>query len=155
MYDLLALLTARAGGRSNVNDFILAAEACLPIISSIMVEIKKKTYPQNCFLNIDVPTDVRNHKVICWFVLAALFLSTQTIKIRSCNVSAFWWCNWNRKNLHFSCPLACSACLLNLWIFHYHENLCFSDSLTQLFSLQQDHSFPISSHFFVNIKFFM
>ncbi|KAL2463822.1 Survival protein SurE-like phosphatase/nucleotidase [Forsythia ovata] len=51
-----------AGGRSNVNDFILAAEACLPIISAILVEIKKKTYPQNCFLNIDVPTNVVCHK---------------------------------------------------------------------------------------------
>ncbi|CAI9776335.1 unnamed protein product [Fraxinus pennsylvanica] len=51
-----------AGGRSNVNDFRLAAEACLPIISAILVEIKKKTYPQNCFLNIDVPTNVVCHK---------------------------------------------------------------------------------------------
>ncbi|KAG8370202.1 hypothetical protein BUALT_Bualt14G0092600 [Buddleja alternifolia] len=47
---------------SNNNDFALAAEACLPIISAILAEIKKKTYPQNCFLNIDVPTNVVNHK---------------------------------------------------------------------------------------------
>ncbi|XP_022846706.1 uncharacterized protein LOC111369427 [Olea europaea var. sylvestris] len=51
-----------AGGRSNVDDFALAAEACIPIIIAILSEIKRKTYPQNCFLNIDVPTDVRNHK---------------------------------------------------------------------------------------------
>ncbi|PIN19828.1 5'-nucleotidase [Handroanthus impetiginosus] len=50
------------GGRSNVDDFTLAAEACLPLISAIMAEIKKKTYPQKCFLNVDVPTDVVNHK---------------------------------------------------------------------------------------------
>ncbi|PIN00363.1 5'-nucleotidase [Handroanthus impetiginosus] len=50
------------GGRSNVNDYALAAEACLPIISAMVSEIKKKTYPRNCFLNIDVPTDVANHK---------------------------------------------------------------------------------------------
>ncbi|KAI3469570.1 hypothetical protein Pfo_026233 [Paulownia fortunei] len=50
------------GGRSNVDDFALAAEACLPIISALLVEIKKKTYPRNCFLNIDVPTNVVNHK---------------------------------------------------------------------------------------------
>ncbi|KAH6838038.1 Survival protein SurE-like phosphatase/nucleotidase [Perilla frutescens var. hirtella] len=50
------------GGKSNVTDFKLAAEACLPIICGILVEIKKKTYPQNCFLNVDVPTDVMNHK---------------------------------------------------------------------------------------------
>ncbi|CAA3009583.1 5 -nucleotidase -like isoform X1 [Olea europaea subsp. europaea] len=51
-----------AGGRSNVDDFTLAAEACLPIIISILSEIKRNTYPQHCFLNIDVPTDVRSHK---------------------------------------------------------------------------------------------
>ncbi|KAL8486398.1 hypothetical protein ACS0TY_022730 [Phlomoides rotata] len=50
------------GGRSNVNDFTLAAEASLPIICAILAEIKKRTYPQNCFLNVDIPTDVVNHK---------------------------------------------------------------------------------------------
>ncbi|XP_033515503.1 uncharacterized protein [Nicotiana tomentosiformis] len=50
-------------GKSNVNDFTLAAKACLPIISAILAEIKRNNYPQNCFLNIDVPTDVINHKV--------------------------------------------------------------------------------------------
>ncbi|XP_055813512.1 uncharacterized protein LOC129883001 isoform X2 [Solanum dulcamara] len=49
-------------GKSNVNDFTLAAKACVPIISAILAEIKTKHYPQNCFLNIDVPTDVVNHK---------------------------------------------------------------------------------------------
>ncbi|KAH6808875.1 Survival protein SurE-like phosphatase/nucleotidase [Perilla frutescens var. frutescens] len=49
-------------GISKGNDFALAAEVCLPIISSILAEIEKKTYPHNCFLNIDVPTDVKNHK---------------------------------------------------------------------------------------------
>ncbi|XP_060182290.1 uncharacterized protein LOC132611949 isoform X3 [Lycium barbarum] len=52
-------------GKSNVNDFTLAAKACLPIISAILAEIKIKHYPQNCFLNIDVPTDVINHKGYC------------------------------------------------------------------------------------------
>ncbi|PIN19719.1 5'-nucleotidase [Handroanthus impetiginosus] len=50
------------GGRSSVNNYALAAEACLPISSAIVSEIKKKTYPRNCFLNIDVPIDVANHK---------------------------------------------------------------------------------------------
>ncbi|KAL3641999.1 hypothetical protein CASFOL_012814 [Castilleja foliolosa] len=49
-------------GRSSVNDFTLAADASLPIICAILAEINKKTYPQNCFLNVDVPTDVVNHK---------------------------------------------------------------------------------------------
>ncbi|KAJ8558029.1 hypothetical protein K7X08_004795 [Anisodus acutangulus] len=50
------------GGKSKVDDFVLAAEACMPIIRAILVEIKNNTYPQNCFLNIDVPTDVANRK---------------------------------------------------------------------------------------------
>lgn len=68
--DLLTLLLAcRVGGRSNVNDFTLAAEASLPIIYAMLADIKKKTYPQNCFLNVDFPTDVVNHKVSFGFVL--------------------------------------------------------------------------------------
>lgn len=50
------------GGKSKVDDFVLAAEACMPIITAILTEIKNDTYPRNCFLNIDVPTDVANHK---------------------------------------------------------------------------------------------
>lgn len=50
------------GGKSKVDDFVLAAEACMPIITAILTEIKNDTYPQNCFLNIDVPADVANHK---------------------------------------------------------------------------------------------
>ncbi|VVB01108.1 unnamed protein product [Arabis nemorensis] len=49
-------------GEINANDFILAAEACLPIISGIISAIKNKTHPTNCFLNIDLPTDIVNHK---------------------------------------------------------------------------------------------
>lgn len=50
------------GGTSSMNDFTLAAEACLPIISAVLVEIKNKTYPRKCFLNVDLPTNVLNHK---------------------------------------------------------------------------------------------
>ncbi|XP_059299020.1 uncharacterized protein LOC132051811 isoform X1 [Lycium ferocissimum] len=50
------------GGKSKVDDFVLAAEACMPIITAILAEIKNKIYPQNCFLNIDVPTDVAHSK---------------------------------------------------------------------------------------------
>ncbi|XP_059649720.1 uncharacterized protein LOC132295461 [Cornus florida] len=50
------------GGKSNIDDYTLAAEACLPIINAIMAEIKNQTYPQRCFLNIDVPSNVVNHK---------------------------------------------------------------------------------------------
>ncbi|CAH8313115.1 unnamed protein product [Eruca vesicaria subsp. sativa] len=49
-------------GDINVNDFVLAAQACLPIISGMLSAIKNKTHPTNCFLNIDLPTDIANHK---------------------------------------------------------------------------------------------
>uniref|UniRef100_A0A803N0X4 Survival protein SurE-like phosphatase/nucleotidase domain-containing protein n=1 Tax=Chenopodium quinoa TaxID=63459 RepID=A0A803N0X4_CHEQI len=50
------------GGVSNIDDYGLAAEACLPIINAVLAEIKNKTYPQRCFLNIDLPTNIRSHK---------------------------------------------------------------------------------------------
>ncbi|KAE9453172.1 hypothetical protein C3L33_14912, partial [Rhododendron williamsianum] len=50
-------------GASTIRDFTLAAEACLPIIYAILAEINNKTYPNTCFLNIDLPTNVVNHKV--------------------------------------------------------------------------------------------
>ncbi|KAL0376618.1 UNVERIFIED_CONTAM: 5'-nucleotidase SurE [Sesamum calycinum] len=59
------------GGKSNVDDFVLAAEACLPIFSAVLAEVKKKTYPQNCFLNIDVPTNVAIIRFLCCFSLSS------------------------------------------------------------------------------------
>ncbi|XWS13636.1 hypothetical protein CRYUN_Cryun36dG0054500 [Craigia yunnanensis] len=50
------------GGKSSVDDYTLAAEACLPIFSAILAEIKNKSYPLRGFLNIDLPTDIANHK---------------------------------------------------------------------------------------------
>ncbi|KAK8681055.1 hypothetical protein V6N13_053462 [Hibiscus sabdariffa] len=50
------------GGKSSVDDYKLAAEACLPIFSAILAEIKNKSYPLRGFLNIDLPTDITNHK---------------------------------------------------------------------------------------------
>lgn len=50
------------GGKSNVDDYVYGAEACLPIISATLSEIKNQTYPRRCFLNIDLPMDIRNHK---------------------------------------------------------------------------------------------
>lgn len=62
-------LTFRVGGKSNVEDYALAAEACLPIISGIVAEIKNNCYPTGCFLNIDLPTNVANHKVCEFYLL--------------------------------------------------------------------------------------
>ncbi|KAJ0251148.1 5'-nucleotidase [Hirschfeldia incana] len=49
-------------GDINANDFVLGAQACLPIINGMLSAIKNKTHPTNCFLNIDLPTDIANHK---------------------------------------------------------------------------------------------
>ncbi|XP_017250891.2 uncharacterized protein LOC108221528 isoform X1 [Daucus carota subsp. sativus] len=49
-------------GGSNLHDFTVAAEACLPILSAILVEIRNTNYLQKCFLNINLPADVTNHK---------------------------------------------------------------------------------------------
>ncbi|CAI9118477.1 OLC1v1020054C1 [Oldenlandia corymbosa var. corymbosa] len=40
-------------GKSNVNDFTLAAEACFPILNAIVAGIMNGNHPSNCFLNID------------------------------------------------------------------------------------------------------
>ncbi|KAA0049365.1 5'-nucleotidase SurE [Cucumis melo var. makuwa] len=49
-------------GRSNIEDYTLAAEACLPIISAMLADVKAQIFPRNCFLNIDFPTDIANHR---------------------------------------------------------------------------------------------
>ncbi|KAK7405901.1 hypothetical protein VNO78_07513 [Psophocarpus tetragonolobus] len=49
-------------GKSNLQDFTLAAQVCIPIINAVLVEIKNQSYPRKCFLNIDVPNDIANHK---------------------------------------------------------------------------------------------
>ncbi|KAK4761968.1 hypothetical protein SAY87_029852 [Trapa incisa] len=50
------------GGKSNSEDYVLAAEACLPLICGLVAVIKNNCYPTGCFLNIDLPTDIVNHK---------------------------------------------------------------------------------------------
>ncbi|KAJ7980049.1 5'-nucleotidase surE [Quillaja saponaria] len=48
--------------KSNIHDFTLAAEACKPIINAVLLEVNNQSYPQKCFLNVEVPTNVANHK---------------------------------------------------------------------------------------------
>lgn len=50
------------GGKSNAQDLKLAVEACSPVINAVLTELKSKTYSKTSFLNINVPTDVTNHK---------------------------------------------------------------------------------------------
>ncbi|KAJ4967980.1 hypothetical protein NE237_014681 [Protea cynaroides] len=49
-------------GKSSIHDFQLGAEACLPVIYAVLTELKNKTYPQQCFLNVDLPTTIASHK---------------------------------------------------------------------------------------------
>ncbi|KAI4378870.1 hypothetical protein MLD38_016293 [Melastoma candidum] len=49
-------------GKSNIEDYTIGAKACLPIITAVVTEIRRQTYPAGCFLNIDLPTDISNHK---------------------------------------------------------------------------------------------
>ncbi|KAG0474070.1 hypothetical protein HPP92_015927 [Vanilla planifolia] len=58
----IALSYNWVGGQSTIQYLKLAAEACLPLINSVLTEVKNKTYPTGSFLNVDVPTDVPNHK---------------------------------------------------------------------------------------------
>lgn len=53
----------RVGGKSKVDDYALAAEACLPIIGAILDRIRNHSYPNGSFLNVDLPADIANHKV--------------------------------------------------------------------------------------------
>ncbi|CAN0856746.1 5'-nucleotidase SurE [Linum grandiflorum] len=50
------------GGKSSVEEYTLAAEACIPIITGVLGEAKNKKYPSGCFLNIDLPTNVSQNK---------------------------------------------------------------------------------------------
>ncbi|KAM0952052.1 putative 5'-nucleotidase [Dioscorea sansibarensis] len=58
----IALSYGWVGSKSSTHDLKLAVESCLPIINSVLYEIRNKTFPLQSFLNIDVPTDVSNHK---------------------------------------------------------------------------------------------
>ena len=53
----------RVAGQSSVNDLKVSVEVCMPLINTIVTEIKNGTYPQGSFLNVDVPTDAAHHKV--------------------------------------------------------------------------------------------
>lgn len=61
---LFVLLASRVPKKSSIHDLKLAVESCLPIINSVLNEIRNKAFPSQFFLNIAVPTDVSNHKVI-------------------------------------------------------------------------------------------
>ncbi|KAJ3670195.1 hypothetical protein LUZ60_010519 [Juncus effusus] len=50
------------GSKSTVDDLKLAAEACLPLVKTILSKLKNNSFPGEYFLNIDIPTDVSHNK---------------------------------------------------------------------------------------------
>ncbi|XP_078180764.1 survival protein SurE-like phosphatase/nucleotidase [Carex rostrata] len=58
----LAISHNWVGSKSTVDDLKLAAEACMPLINAVLYEVKNKSFPEGCFLNVDVPTDVSHVK---------------------------------------------------------------------------------------------
>ncbi|MFQ6661446.1 hypothetical protein Gotur_029610 [Gossypium turneri] len=96
------------GGKSSVDDYTLAAEACLPIFRAILAEIKNKSYPLNGFLNIDLPTDIANHKLAKGYALFPLGLSTFFLPL------SYFQCdfiiNWNLVH-----DIVIVVCLLSVY----------------------------------------
>ncbi|KAJ3705466.1 hypothetical protein LUZ61_009171 [Rhynchospora tenuis] len=58
----LAISYNWVGSKSTVDDLKLAAEACMPLINAVVYEVKNKSFPEGCFFNVDVPTDVSHFK---------------------------------------------------------------------------------------------
>ncbi|KAG5554738.1 hypothetical protein RHGRI_012334 [Rhododendron griersonianum] len=85
------------GGTSNVDDYTLAAEACLPIVNAMLAEIKNKTYPQKCFLNVDLPTNVASHK--CGRNVSGIQVDQAGEKYCQNGVEASYFCCTRRKNV--------------------------------------------------------
>lgn len=56
-------MACRVTGKSDVQNFVACAEACLPIINAILADLMAKAYPQTSFLNVNIPADVAHHKV--------------------------------------------------------------------------------------------
>ncbi|KAE9455357.1 hypothetical protein C3L33_12743, partial [Rhododendron williamsianum] len=99
----LSLSYEWVGGTSNVDDYTLAAEACLPIVNAMLAEIKNKTYPQKCFLNVDLPTNVASHKVEielrCGRNVSGIQVDQAGEKYCQNGVEASYFCCTRRKNV--------------------------------------------------------
>lgn len=53
----------RKKDESKENDFKDAADVCLPLINAALRDINKGTFPNNCLLNIEIPTTPSANKV--------------------------------------------------------------------------------------------
>ncbi|KAE9455359.1 hypothetical protein C3L33_12739, partial [Rhododendron williamsianum] len=85
------------GGTSKVDDYTLAAEACLPIVNAMLAKIKNKTYPQKCFLNANLPTNVASHK--CGRNVSGIQVDQAGEKYCQNGVEASYFCCTRRKNV--------------------------------------------------------
>ncbi|KAG5554719.1 hypothetical protein RHGRI_012318 [Rhododendron griersonianum] len=85
------------GGTSKVDDYTLAAEACLPIVNAMLAEIKNKTYPQKCFLNVNLPTNVASHK--CGRNVSGIQVDQAGEKYCQNGVEPSYFCCTRRKNV--------------------------------------------------------
>ncbi|KAI8561333.1 hypothetical protein RHMOL_Rhmol04G0330800 [Rhododendron molle] len=85
------------GGTSNVDDYTLAAEACLPIVNAMLAEIKNKTYPQKCFLNLNLPTNLASHK--CGRNVSGIQVDQAGEKYCQNGVETSYFCCTRRKNV--------------------------------------------------------
>lgn len=55
----------------------------MPLINAVLYEVKNKSFPEGCFLNVDVPTDVSHVKVfkfrITYRIYFYLFIAPQIV----------------------------------------------------------------------------
>ena len=113
---------SRKKGKSTLHDFTLAAQACIPIINSVLLEIKNQSYPQICFLNVVFPTNVANNKV-CQNLMSGQFWCTfhvyyvQNYEIGMASLPCLQdaptntvWCFW------YSLTFLESIIILGLWL---------------------------------------
>ncbi|XXG46139.1 hypothetical protein AAC387_Pa02g1057 [Persea americana] len=49
-------------GKSSVDGYKIGAQACIPIINKLLTDIRIGTYHQGSFLNINLPTEILQHK---------------------------------------------------------------------------------------------
>lgn len=54
---------------SRITDFDAAAKACMPLIRSALESVREGVFPKGCFLNVDIPRQPEDAKVIHYSTL--------------------------------------------------------------------------------------
>lgn len=65
----------RKKDESQETDFKDAVEVCLPLINAAIRDVEKGTFPQNCFLNIEIPRSPLSNKVCKFYYMLDGFIS--------------------------------------------------------------------------------